>query len=129
MAATSNVHEFVLGVSRDADQAIEDHKNLVRGAGLYSLQSLVLGTRVDTGRARGNWQVSEGAPPEGHDPDARDPSGGATVARGSAEIQQADADGIIWLHNGVPYIEFLEELDHMLAGTFGAVQAWWDSQR
>lgn len=122
--ALTNIREFVLGIEAEKKNTKKAIQNRTKAAALFGLRNLVLGTRVDTGRARGNWQVGEGDPPQGHFPMRFDPSGQATIAEGSTEILSVDGDKIIWIHNGVPYIEFLEDLDHMLEGTYQALQTW-----
>jgi hypothetical protein len=69
----------------------------------------ILGTRVDTGRARGNWQVTEDAPAGGI-LERRDPSG----AVGISEISTVKGVGVSYLTNNLPYIKKLEELDGMV---------------
>lgn len=134
--ALTNIREFKLGLERAADEAEEHHAQLVKATGMQALSNVVLGTRVDTGRARGNWQVAEGVPPEGHDPNAYDaegrgvPGGSArdAIAEGQQAIAGASGRDIIWLHNGVPYIGILEGLDKMVAGTVEALRTWWRSR-
>jgi hypothetical protein len=123
MMRVENATEFKLGVKRFGKESMERHEQIVRATALYALRNLVLGTRVDTGRARGNWQVAEGVPPSG-DIERLDPAGGQTLAAGSRSIQAASGSRIIWLHNGVPYIEVLEGWDRMLAGTYEATRTW-----
>jgi hypothetical protein len=60
------------------------------------------------GRARANWQVSFGAP-DSSELNARDKNGGATISRGTAEIQAVTIPyRTIWIFNNVPYIVRLE---------------------
>lgn len=65
-----------------------------------------VGTPVDTGRARGGWQVEIGKAPAGEGPP--DKQGGATIAAGSAQIGRVVGGDIIYIVNNVPYIEKLE---------------------
>jgi hypothetical protein len=133
--ATTNTHEFTVGIARFAEEAEERHRKRTRAASLYGLRNLVLGTRQDTGRARGNWQVGEADPPEGFDPDVGQVGGRDAgrdvpsqrrdaVSEGAAVIDAASGEDVIWLHNGVPYITILEEKDKMLAGTVEALRTW-----
>lgn len=135
--AMTNVREFTLSLERRADEAEELHAQRTRAVALRALSDVVLGTRVDTGRTRGNWQVGEGTPPEGHDPGAYDPSGRGVeggsardpIAQGTQAIGAASGRDIIWLHNGVPYIGILERLDKMVTGTVAALRTWLGSRR
>ncbi len=120
--ATTNIREFTLGVRAFARLVAEERRERTRAVALHALSGVVLGTRVDTSRARSNWQVAEGAPPEGHDPESRDLAGSATISHGTRVILGASGDDIIWLHNGVPYINILEDMDKMVAGTVEALR-------
>ena len=126
--ADSNIREFTLWVQREAEMGIERHRDLVRATALRALRGVVMSTRVDTGRARGNWQMTEGAPAQGYDEERKDPSGGPTIGVGSIVAAAANGKDVIWLHNGVPYIGILEDMDKMVAGNVAALQTWWDSQ-
>ena len=86
---------------------------LTKFIALQVLRGAVLATRVDTGRARGNWVVSVGSPHVGHS-ENKDKGGGKTLTEGVRVISTAKAYAVIWLTNNVPYIEFLNRLDHIL---------------
>jgi len=73
------------------------------------LMKLVEKTPVDTGRARGNWQVTLNQPAEGYDESEIDKNGGNTFTKGSMVIDDAPEYPIIWITNNVPYIQRLEE--------------------
>lgn len=75
--------------------------------GLQLLRRIVLKTPVDTGRARGNWQVTVGVPAEGELDDS-DRRGRETIARGKANMVDVSFSGIIWIANNLPYILQLE---------------------
>lgn len=122
------VREFTLGLKEHADRLDVDINALSHAVALRALNGVVLGTRVDTGRARGNWQVGVGTPPEGFDQDLKDKDGGATIGRGAGVIGDWKADQIIWLHDGVPYIGILESWDKMVEGNLEALSTWLDWQ-
>lgn len=73
---------------------------------------VVKGTPVDTGRARGGWQVEIGREP----PIVAnvDPTGAATFARANDKLtpyRRGIGDpklAAVWITNGVPYIEVLD---------------------
>lgn len=128
MAATSNIREFSLGVRAAAQRVGAKVEDVTQAVALRALNGVVLGTRVDTGRARGNWQVQLGSPPEGHDETLMDKVGSATIGRGARVISTAQGDRVVWLHNGVPYIGILEDRDKMVAGNVQALSTWLQSQ-
>lgn len=79
---------------------------VARKAQLDMFTDCVMGCPVDSGRARGNFQASEGSPANG-ETGVVDPSGGSTVAAGTAVIAAAQP-GDWWITNNVPYIIPLE---------------------
>ncbi len=88
---------------------IEEEVNAVkRKAALRVLTGVTLATPVDSGRARGNWTVSIGAP-DGSVAETTDKSGGATIAKGSAVISRALPRDTIFIANSLPYIVSLND--------------------
>jgi len=89
---------------------------------LEALKSLVMKTRVRTGRARGNWQVENNHRPETATMDT-DPDGSGTIQKGSGVIAEAQPFSVTYITNNVVYIVFLEDGrgtfagDHMMART------------
>ena len=73
------------------------------------LRGAVMNTPVDTGRARGNWQVSINTPAATSSA-ATDKSGTNSLSKGSVQINSLPAPSgtTIWITNNVPYIERLE---------------------
>lgn len=126
--ALTNVREFTLSLDQFVEETEGRRRDITKAVTLYGLRGVVLGTRVDTGRARGNWQVGESEPPVGFEPDTFDPSGQVTLSDGAQAIGAASGDDIIWLHNGVPYAEVLEQWDGMVVGTYEAMVTWLRSQ-
>jgi len=96
---------------------------LQRILAFQALDGLVYATPVDTGRARGNWQVSIGAPPGGEVYSGLPSSGGekkgidgnAKAAESRVESTEKPKIGVsppfctIFIGNNVPYIEVLNE--------------------
>ena len=72
------------------------------------LVKIVLRTPVDTGRARGGWQVTIGQPAT-DSPLALDKDGGATIAKGKKVIESVGFGQVIYISNNVTYIRALEE--------------------
>jgi hypothetical protein len=87
-------------------RAVLDARNMIA---LQALKGVVYTTPVIEGRARGNWQVTMGTPAEGYDPELKDKQGLATEERGKAVMfSSKNPFDITWLHNGVPYVPYLE---------------------
>ena len=125
--ATTNFREFALGVRHSVGEFDSARRARCRAVGLRGLRGLVLNTRVDTGRARGNWQTTVGRPATGQIErnDAAGSEGSVdTVAVESVAVLEWDADDPLWFHNGVDYIEILEGKDKMLAGTVNELRQW-----
>ncbi len=78
----------------------------VRKATIELFSSVVKGTPVDTGRARGNWQCSVGSA-KTDQTDRLDQSGSTVVADIVSTVPEK-VGSIVWLSNNVPYIRKLE---------------------
>ena len=63
---------------------------------------------VDTGRFRGNWQPSIGAPVAG-ELEMLDPTGGTVTAKVSGFVESVEAGDVIYLVNNLPYAQRLED--------------------
>ena len=79
------------------------HKRLI----LQALDSIVKMTPVDTGRAKGNWQVTIGSPASGI-LDRTDKAGNTTIAIGRSQIVGLRPFSIVWITNNLPYAISLE---------------------
>jgi hypothetical protein len=72
------------------------------------LRGLVLNTPVDTGRARGNWDVTIDVQ-QFENSELLDKSGGQAIARGQEVVNAINRLGsVIFIQNNVPYILSLE---------------------
>lgn len=69
-------------------------------------QGTVLGSPMDTGRFRSNWQFGK-VLPQGT-LDTFDKSGAATIARLAGQVTSVKAGGTVWLVNNLPYSGKLE---------------------
>ena len=80
----------------------------VRAISLNLLTGLVKTTPVDSGRAKGNWFVSTGAPDRSTNETRRQ---GEALSQGSKEIAGAKKDEYptITISNNLPYIERLND--------------------
>jgi hypothetical protein len=99
MSISVNINELFGQYERRIDLAIKK-------VSFDLLGMIVQGTPVDTGRARGGWQVGINEEPSGDTP--LDRSGNLTMARGEAQILSASIGDSINIVNRVPYIEALE---------------------
>lgn len=75
----------------------------LRGIVIELFSSVIMGTPVDTGRARGNWQTSVGSPSNG----VLDREG-AAAALAELESTTVKMGSVVWLANNLPYIARLE---------------------
>ena len=69
-------------------------------------QGVVMGSPVDTGRFRGNWQFGK-VLPQGVLP-TLDTSGAAAIARIAGQTVGVKAGGEVWVVNNLPYAGKLE---------------------
>lgn len=97
----AEVSEFVRRIP--LKDLVAFHKKIA----LEVLRRVVLRTPVDTGRARGNWQTSIGMPAEG-EIGTTDPTGASALAQGQAVLAALPPFSVVYINNGVPYIEALE---------------------
>ena len=85
---------------------------VVRKLALEGLRKIVRRTPVDTGRTRGNWQVTIGTPATGQRPTRYSDKGGqATIDLGAAVLEglRLYSFPTVWITNNVPWILMLEE--------------------
>lgn len=105
---STNVRAFALDLNKfNKDLTEQQLGTLVRKVALQVLSGVVFSTPVDTGRARGNWQVSLDRPATGS-LNLLDKQGRTVVSTGSVTIGRAPVFGHIWVTNNLPYIERLE---------------------
>ena len=103
----TNVQAFNAELTRWAKQRLpEEVKRVTTAVALEALTRIVGRTPVDTGRARGGWQVAIGSPAAGEG--ENDQNGTNTVSRGSATIRSAPPFSDVHITNNVEYIDILE---------------------
>jgi len=85
------------------DRADKAFRLLILEAG----KRIVYKTPVDTGRARGNWQVSVGSPRAQEYEE--DESGARTILGIQHDSRGVDIDDVVYIVNGVEYVKYLEE--------------------
>ena len=88
----------------------EDISREVRKLGIRIDQGVVLGTPVDTGRARANWLVGIGTAPAGTT-ESLDQGGNSSIQTAISVIGNYPADKLpaLWIVNNLPYIGRLND--------------------
>lgn len=90
------------GFAKRAGASVDE---TLRAVALELFGSVIKDTPVDTGRAKGNWQTSIGAPASGEVDRVGD---GAALAEMRSVSAQFGGDKTIYLTNNLPYIWKLE---------------------
>jgi len=89
-----------------------------RAIKLALFSGVIQDTRVDTGRLRGNWQTSTGAP-IASEIDRLDPSGADATNQAAANVTSG---GLDFMTNNLPYAGVWEEKDGMIAKNMARIQ-------
>ncbi len=89
---------------------------IVRSIKIDLFSGVIMSTRVDTGRLRGNWQTSTGNPnlstTDRLDDTEQGVGGGAAIDEVMSTVK---GDTVDYLTNNLPYAEVWEEKDAMIA--------------
>lgn len=86
----------------------EDLSSLQKALCYLILRGVVFLTPVDTGRARGNWQVTINYIPTA-ETGIKDKGGDEVFAAGGQVIESIPAFCVVFITNNVPYIEVLDQ--------------------
>jgi len=105
---TSNIDEFNISLKKGMKQTIKQAERDIKKVAFSIFSSVVKMSPVDTGRFRGNWQVGI-IRPESVSLNIKDPSGGATLAKGFSEIASSTLGDAIFINNNLPYARRLED--------------------
>ena len=98
---------MIISPEAAADKMRQQADRAFRALILECARRIIFRTPVDTGRARGNWQISIGSPRP--TPDERtDKDGGSTVFNIVGDTKSVDSGEVVFLLNGLPYIVYLE---------------------
>ena len=126
MATSRGLGAFSKRMGVVAKAVFEDTEKKIKRAAIVADQALVLGTPVDTGRARANWIASVGSPTS-LQLNSTDPGGSQAISQGLNTVQQwSIGEGSIFFTNSLPYIQRLDDgwSDQAPAGmTAAALQA------
>ena len=106
MARGKSAREFALDLKRFGRVTRQQAEVIFRKIALELDYVVVLGTPVDTGRARGNWYPSIGAPSDTVDWESKGQA--ASIGRVTATVTSAKLGSVVWLTNNLPYILPLE---------------------
>lgn len=98
---------FALAVDRFVERAKAAPDTVVRKVALGLHRDIVMGTPVDTGRARASWGVGLNRY-EGMDVTVTDRHGAQTILRGAARLNSYQPGDSVWIGSRLPYIERLE---------------------
>jgi TonB-dependent SusC/RagA subfamily outer membrane receptor len=96
----------------------EDLGELCKAVKIAMFSSVVMRTRVDTGRLRGNWQIQESAPANG-ELDRLDKNGSIVS---DEVVAKSTARGHTFFVNNLPYAKVYEEKDAMVATSIAKVK-------
>ena len=98
--------QFEIGLRKFAEKTELKINDVVRKIGLEVYSSVVMRSPVDTGRFRGNWNVSLA----NFDPsvsELTDKEGAASIANATVSIAEYKG-GSIYISNNLPYAQVLE---------------------
>ncbi len=101
MGFSEDIRKFV-------DKTEEKMNRAIRKIAIDAFSEVILKTPVDTGRARGNWQVAIGEMPTGTI-ELDDKSGQIAIGKVQAEAMGVKPGDVIYLANSLPYIQALED--------------------
>lgn len=107
MATSRDLGEFSRRMTVVSRAVAVGALKIVRGAALVADEAVVVGTPVDTGRARSNWITSLDAPVLDERPAPFDRSGQLSIDQAHEELADFRG-GDIFITNNVPYIMPLE---------------------
>ncbi len=108
MAALS-ANQFEFELADFADTLVPElFSQFKRKIALQGLTGVVLKSPVDTGRFRGNWNVSVEKVDFSTDLEKKDKSGQATINAGEEVIGQSKPYDVIYISNNLPYANRLE---------------------
>ena len=109
--AIVNISEWAKKTNTTLDEA-------ARGITISLFSSIIMDTRVDLGRMRGNWQASIGSPIT-VETTRTDKSGAATV---NAMQNKVRSGAVNIMTNNVPYAPYWEQQDGMVAKNMARIE-------
>lgn len=108
MPKGKSAREFAIDLKKFGEVTAEEARVIFQKIALDLDARIVLGTPVDTGRARGNWFPSVGTPSNQVNMNATDKSGASAIAAAQGVVAGLKLGDIVWFTNNLPYILPLE---------------------
>lgn len=108
---------FTVDISKIVKKTQLRTDQVARGIKIELFGSVIMDTRVDTGRLRGNWQTQEGTPIM-TETDRLDILG--TSARD--EVARKTGSGVTYLTNNLPYAKRWEDEDAMVGKNVAQIE-------
>ena len=103
--ASTNVQQFNAALIRASKKIDGDIQKFIKKVCLEVFKRFVMRTPVDTGRARGNWQVEINRPASGT---VEESVWDQVFERGNAKLAQIPPFSIVHITNNVEYVYYLE---------------------
>lgn len=94
---------WTIDISKYAEKKGKEIKDIRRAYAFALYASIVKKTPVDTGRARGNWNISVGKVDSSTDDNRK-----GIRYKGTGDVPNPNGDESIFISNNLPYIETLE---------------------
>lgn len=103
-------------IAKRANSTLDE---FVRATWLELFTGVIDNTRADTGRMKGNWQTTVGAPAKG-EINRLDKSGDQTIR--DMASKRGGAGEVTYLTNNVPYVGVWEQRDGMVAKNIARIE-------
>jgi hypothetical protein len=100
-----------------------DIESFIKAVIISTFNGVIRDTRVDTGRLRGNWQVTENSPASGTIERADKIDQGKDGGSAQSEVRfKAKPFTVMYLTNNLPYAKVWEDRDGMIVRNVARVQ-------
>ena len=98
--------DFSIDFKRFADKSLKNTDKIIRESALTLTSAIIMDTPADTGRLKGNWQVTINTPTDTELSDT-DKSGGTTIAKAQSDLDKP-LGYAVWIQNNLPYVNRIE---------------------
>lgn len=99
--------DFSLAFKQLNDLTVKETENIIKKSVFDLTSAIIQGSPTDTGRFRGNWQVSFNTPIDSELSNL-DKSGNATISKIGTQINSNKVPLVYWINNNLPYGNSLE---------------------
>jgi len=103
--ASTNVQQFNTALTAASKKIGGDIQKFIKQVCIEIFKRFIMRTPVDTGRARGNWQVEINRPASGT---VEESMWDQVFERGAAKLAQLPPFSIVHITNNVEYVYYLE---------------------